>query len=324
MLLSIIIPVYNTKDYLRKCVGSVLACDCSDCEILLIDDGSTDGASGALCDRLAEETPEIVRVIHQQNQGLGGARNTGIGEARGEYLFFIDSDDAIVPGALELLKKEIARTHADIISFDLLADHGSGTRQPVGANAFAAEQPFTLAERPEYMLSLPSACSRIWKKSLFVQSGIRFPERVWYEDIRTTVKLYALAEGIVSLKDGLYVYFSRGGSIMRSANVDRNREIIDAFEDLLGWYREKGLLEQYRPFLCRLCLEHLYLSASVRVLRCQHRHPLLQELADYMQQAFPDYRETDLSYLPGARRLVYRLLEKRRYALIALLFKLRK
>ncbi|MBQ6823572.1 MAG: glycosyltransferase family 2 protein [Clostridia bacterium] len=322
MLISVVIPVYNTKEYLRKCVESVLACDHSDCEILLVDDGSTDGESPALCDALAAEY-EAVRVIHQPNKGLGGARNTGITEAKGEYLFFIDSDDTVVPGTLETLKAAIARTSSDIISFNMLSENEQGERALVQANFLEKEKPFILREQPSFILSAPSACCRIWKKELYLQSGIRFPERVWYEDIRTTVKLYALASSIVALKDALYVYYTRGDSIMHSANPERCREIIDAFEDLLGWYREQGLFERYKKQLCLLCIEHVYLAASVRVLRVDRKHPLLKEFAAYLKRNFPDYKKEDLSFLPASRKLVFRLLELRLYGLVAFLFKIK-
>lgn len=321
MLISVVIPVYNTKDYLRQCVESVLESDTADCEILLVDDGSTDGESPALCDKLAEEYP-AVRVIHQQNKGLGGARNTGIAESKGEYLFFVDSDDTVVAGALDVLKTELARTKAEVLSFDLYSDNG--VRTPMNANACYPEGVFTLAEQPAFLNSMPSAWSRLWKKTLFTQNGILYPDRVWYEDIRTTTKLFAKAESIAVLKQPLYVYYQREGSIMHSSNLDRNREIIDAFEDLLGWYREQGLFEQYRTELCRLCIEHVYLAASVRVLRGDVKHPLLKELASYLRQEFPQYRKEDLSFLPGSRRLIFNLLEKRMYWVIRLLFSIKK
>lgn len=88
VVLSIVIPVYNTANYLESCLSSVLAGDWADCEILLVDDGSTDGISPGLCDRLSEAHPGLVRVIHQENLGLGGARNSGLEAARGGIIFF--------------------------------------------------------------------------------------------------------------------------------------------------------------------------------------------------------------------------------------------
>ena len=182
VVLSIVIPVYNTANYLESCLSSVLAGDWADCEILLVDDGSTDGISPGLCDRLSEAHPGLVRVIHQENLGLGGARNSGLEAARGEYLFFLDSDDTIPPHALTTLKEAIRKTGAEIIAFQFLTDDGEGHRTPYCANAVQLDTPFTTRQKPEFLLSIPSACCRIWRRSLFLSSGIRFPSRVWYEE----------------------------------------------------------------------------------------------------------------------------------------------
>ena len=98
---SIIMPVYNSENYLTETIGSVLRQTMEDFELILVDDGSTDGVCPELCDRLAQEHPELICVIHQENRGLGGARNTGLEAARGEYLLFVDSDDALETDALE-------------------------------------------------------------------------------------------------------------------------------------------------------------------------------------------------------------------------------
>ena len=96
---TVVVPVYNVEKYLEKCVDSILAQTEPDFELLLVDDGSTDG-SGRLCDKLAEKDGRV-RVIHQKNQGLGGARNTGIQQAQGDWLLLVDSDDWIEPQTLE-------------------------------------------------------------------------------------------------------------------------------------------------------------------------------------------------------------------------------
>ena len=96
---SIIVPVYKVEDYLEKCVQSILAQTEADFELILVDDGSPDRC-GAMCDRLAQ-TDARIRVIHQENQGLGAARNTGIQAASGDWLLLVDSDDWIEPQLLE-------------------------------------------------------------------------------------------------------------------------------------------------------------------------------------------------------------------------------
>ena len=117
MIFSVVIPVYNVKDYLPKCIDSVLAQDFEDYEVILIDDGSTDGESGEICDRYAAAHPERIRAIHKPNGGVGEARNVGIEAAQGEYLIFIDSDDYIAPDMFRVLADAVARFGSDIIGF---------------------------------------------------------------------------------------------------------------------------------------------------------------------------------------------------------------
>ncbi len=324
MLLSVIIPVYNVKDYLEKCVESVIDPNFNDYEIILVDDGSTDGESGALCDKIASKNPQLIRVIHQENRGLGGARNTGIREANGKYLFFPDSDDTVVPGSISLLAEKIKETNADIVAYNIMTDDGNGNRTPVSSNYIESDTPFKLSEHPEYLLSLPNAWGRVWRKTLFTENGIEYPNKVWYEDIRTSTKLFVKAESIVTIPDRLYIYLQRQGSIMRSSNLERNREIIDAFEDIISWFKKEGLFEQFKDVLCQLAIDNVYVAASVRVLREDTKHPLLSEFRKYMETEFPEYRNSSyISKLPRLKRLAYKLLEGKHYKLLKLLFKIK-
>ena len=324
MRFSIVIPVYNVAEYLRPCVDSVLANDCSDCEIILVDDGSTDGVSPELCDALAAEHPGLIRVIHQENRGLGGARNTGLEAACGDYLFFVDSDDTIEPHSLSKLSAAVERSGAEIVAFDLATDDGEGHLTPVKTSYFHSEEVFSLDARPEFLLSQPSACCRLWKRELFLRTGIRYPSRVWYEDIRTSTKLFAAARSICTVDDCLYRYLQRPGSIMNSAGLDRNREILDAFDDILNWFESNGLAERYRGELTRLAVDHVLLAATVRVARVDPKHHLLKEFTAYMNEYFAGWNtDPHLAQLPALHKLLLKLIAMKRYGLIRLLFRLK-
>ena len=324
MRFSVVIPVYNVAEYLRKCIDSVLANDCSDCEIILVDDGSTDGMSPAICDEYATAHPELIHVIHQENQGLGGARNTGLEAAKGEYLFFIDSDDTIVPDALTKLSEAIVHTGADIIAFNLYSDDGAGNFSPIKANSFLAEEAFSLAQRPEFLLSLPSAWSRVWRRELLMSSGIRYPSRVWYEDIRTSTKLFAVAESIYTIDDCLYNYLQRPGSIMNSGKVERSGEILDAFDDILDWFKAHDLLEKYRNELTKLAVDHVLIASTVRVARIDAKHPLLKTFSEYMGTNFSGYESNSyLAELPALHKLLMKLIRMKQFGLIKLLFSIK-
>ena len=320
MTFSIVIPVYNVKDYLEKCIDSVLQQDLEDSEIILVDDGSTDGESGKICDRYAKNYPGKIAVIHQENGGLGAARNTGIERAAGDYLLFLDSDDYLLPGLLKRMREVLAQTVCDIIDFGFIIDQ-DGVLKETHAGEIGITEPFALHEHPEMLLVLPAAWRRIYRRELFLRSDVRYPSRVWYEDIRTTLKLYAEAKSIRSVPEAYYAYVVREGSITRNKNVARNAEILDAFDDLEAWFREKGLWEKYYPEFCKLAIDHILLAGSVRVLRADPKSDLLETFQQYMQDHFPDYLQNPyLKQLSAPHKLALKLLRAKRYSAVKTLF----
>ena len=319
---SVIVPVYKVEEYLEKCVQSILAQTERDFELILVDDGSPDRC-GALCDSLAQTDPRI-RVIHQENQGLGGARNTGIREARGDWLLLVDSDDWIEPKILEKAMEAGLREEADLVMFAFRTVDEQGRELGVFRENMPKERGIGLQEHKEALLTAPCAWNKLYRRSFFQGTGLAYPPRVWYEDLRTTPKLMAKAGRMVFLDEVGYNYLQRQGSIMKSANLERNREILDAFDDLLPWFRKEGLFEAYRRELEYLAVFHVYLTAGVRVALADRKSPLLRELPAYVEERFPGWRQNP--YLPklgGKRRLLVSLLQKKWYWAVSLLFKLK-
>lgn len=319
---SVIVPVYKVEEYLEKCVQSILAQTERDFELILVDDGSPDRC-GALCDSLAQTDPRI-RVIHQENQGLGGARNTGIREARGDWLLLVDSDDWIEPKILEKAMEAGLREEADLVMFAFRTVDEQGRELGVFREDMPKERGITLQEHKEALLTAPCAWNKLYRRGFFQGTGLAYPPRVWYEDLRTSPKLMAKAGRMVFLDEVGYNYLQRQGSIMNSANLERNREILDAFDDLLPWFRKEGLFEAYRRELEYLAVFHVYLTAGVRVALADRKSSLLRELAAYVEERFPGWRQNP--YLPklgGKRRLLVSLLEKKWYWAVSLLFKLK-
>ncbi len=319
---TVAVPVYNVEKYLEKCAESILSQTERDIELLFIDDGSTDG-SGALCDSIARRDPRA-RVIHQENRGLGGARNTGIENARGEWIIFPDSDDWLEPETVERALKAAEDAGADmsLFAFRSVDERGAAISEHF------ENLPECTALDPrgcrDLLLIAPSAWSKLYRTDLFKRTGVRYPPRVWYEDIRTTSKLLPDCRRVVYTGYVGYNYLQRPGSIMNNMTLARNREIIDAFEDILGWYRERGLFDEYRQELEYLTLFHLYLTASVRVARADPGHPLLEEFAVWVKERFPNYRGNP--YLKGlgcSKRLALWLTEHKLYGLLKLAFQLK-
>lgn len=320
--ISVIVPVYNVEKYVEKCLRSVLGQSFGDFELLVVDDGSPDG-SGAICDRLAQEDPRV-RVVHQENQGLGGARNTGIKEAAGQWLLFVDSDDWLEPQTLERTYDAAEKHGADMVMFAFQSVDEEGRVLRTFAPPVAQDKPLSAEEWWDMLFNAPCAWNKLYRADLFEKTGALFPPRVWYEDVRTTPKLAAACGRVVYTGYVGYNYLQRAGSIMANLNLERNIEILEAFDDLLGYFREKGLFERYKDELCYMTFLHTYLEASVRIIRSDRKSALLPKFRRYAEEAFPDFRSSKyMGKLGAKRRLLFRLLEMKQYWLIDLLFKVR-
>ncbi len=324
MDVSIIIPVYNVDSYLPACLDSVLAQDFSGSfEIIVVNDGSTD-AGARIADEYAALHPQLIRVIHQANAGLGGARNTGIAAAAGDYLLFVDSDDTVAPDMLSTLFGLAAAHGADMAVCGMRVVGEDGRTIETIAEDMPENTALPPASRPDMLLCHPVAWNRLTRRRVFTDNNILFPPRTWYEDLRTTPKLLLGCDSVVFTRKPLYNYLRRSGSITNNRNVRRNREIVDAFDDLILYFRDNGLFDSCRDELEFLCVSHLFLAASVRVLRVDPDSELLAMFREYLFNAFPEWRSNRyLSRMRRLQRLALKLCDARRYRLLALLFKVK-
>ena len=315
--LSIIIPIYKVEQYLPACLDSVLEPGLEGYEILCVDDGSPD-RSGAIAEDYAARYPERVRAIHQENRGLGGARNTGIEAARGDHLLFLDSDDTLAPGAVREMLREL-EDPADVLLFDSVSVDESGRVLSRDAGS-PREGRFTLADFPDQICAMPSACVKLWRRDLFTESGIRFPERLWFEDLATSPRLYLRADSFRSVHAPWLRYLQHAGSITRAADPSRNAEIVTALDLVLDDYRAQGAFARYQPQLEKLAVQHQLLAASVRVALVDPRSPLLPRLLEDLDGKFPRWRESAaLRELPRQHRLLLGLLDRHAYGAVRLL-----
>ena len=320
MKLSVVIPIYNVRDYLSACIDSVLSSGSGDYEVILVNDGSTDD-SGQIAAAYAGRFPELIRLITTENGGLGAARNVGLEAARGDFVFFLDSDDRLSDGALAEILPELT-PERDMLIFDLLSVNPDGSVIERMSGCGKAG-PVSLSAYPELLLAYPSGCNKICRRSLFLDSGIRFPGRVWYEDLRTMPKLYTLSDRIYYTPKAWYLYLLRPGSITNSAGLARNLEIISAVDDLVGFYRERGLYGKYKTQLDYVAFYNMLLTGSVRVCLADPASPVLPQLKAAFLARFPDYARNDyILSMPKKHKLLTRLLLAGHYRAVAALMHL--
>jgi len=284
--LSVIIPVYNVEKWLPACLDSVLQTAGSDYEVIAVNDGSTDASAAVLTD-YAARFPALLRVITTPNGGLGHARNTGLEAAAGEYLLFLDSDDTLSPGAVsEMLSALDGSFDVGVFDIEAVDEQGRVLQRRVGCGR---QGDFTLEEYPRILTQLPNAVNKLWRRRLFTDSEVRFPDRLWYEDLATTPRLYRMARRFRYLEKPWYRYLQRSGSIMSSGSLARNGEIITALDLVLDDYRTAGLFERFHAELEYLALCHQLLAACDRVAQLDAKNPLLPRLvADYTEK-FPHF-----------------------------------
>ena len=218
MMLSIIVPVYKVRDYLSRCVESILEQMSSDFELILVDDSCPEGC-GAICDTYALKNPNV-RVIHQTNRGLSAARNAGIDLAKGEYITFVDSDDALSPNTYaQNMRILLADAEIEILEYPV-HEHVGGTRSkhltftPRKVSGVSVFQDWVKHKGYEHAY----AWNKIYKRHLF--ETLRYPEGENFEDLFLTPKLYECCQCAYYSNLGEYLYYDHAGSISNTPSIE--------------------------------------------------------------------------------------------------------
>lgn len=320
---SIVIPVYNVENYIEKCVDSILKQEYKDFEIIIVDDGSTDRSIFKITE-IVENNSDKIKIIRQENKGLGGARNTGLEQARGEYVWFVDSDDTIRKDALAVLNCFLEKEKADVVVFNLMDidEQGNYLTKESGVT-LEYKGVFSLEEMPQMLFMSPSACNKVFKRTLLEQNHIRFPEHVWFEDLSTIPKIYLHAKTIGYIDEELYLYLQRKGSIMKNSNIEKNKDIMRALDEISSYYQHDNVYNCFKEEIEYLAIVNVYLLASVRVLKGDKKSCLISELKKYMENKFPKYKENKYySLLPRKHKIVIQLLNKKYYWLLKKMFQI--
>mgnify|MGYP000911455005 FL=1 len=230
-LLTVVIPVYNVEKYLKRCVESVLVQGWHNYDILLVDDGSTD-SSPQICDDYVKAY-DFISVIHKENGGLSEARNTGILHAKGEYVYFPDSDDWLEPQTFTELAEVLESQEFELVSFNrefVKGEEDAIVSDPLVTQVFGGKDAFVQMLKHSYITGF--ANDKIYKKSLFIDNNISFPKGKYYEDLGTNYKLFLSAKNVFATNQKYYHYLiDNPDSITQSWNEQK-------FSDMFGFYKD--------------------------------------------------------------------------------------
>lgn len=292
MKVSVIIPVYNTKDYIEKCLDSLLNQTLSDIEILAVDDGSTDG-TGEIVREYAQKHPDKIKAFFKENGGQAEARNLALEYAVGDYIGFVDSDDWVDKEMyLEMYEKAIEED-ADIVICDT-TDHFPDRDVYHHASRFTNKFAVT-----------PSACNKLFKRE-FVEDT-RFPVGLWYEDFEFTTKKLMLTDKISVIHKSFYHCHCREVSTMMNDNSQKNLDIITVLNNLSEFVEEKGMTNEYADTLEYLYIEHILITTVNRLKQQNNteKNSIIKQMVAEIKKRYPKfYKNKVFKEMPKNRRII--------------------
>jgi CDP-glycerol glycerophosphotransferase len=307
---SVVVPVYNVEEFLETCLDSLAAQTFEDFEAILVDDGSTD-RSGEIAQRYAERDPRF-RVVRQENGGLSKARNTGADEARGEFLVFLDSDDALPPNAYELLVGALDQTGSDFATGNVYRLTRFATFQsPFLAKTFPETQLKTHVTKFRPLLADRPAWNKMWRRSFWDEHGFRFPEGRTYEDTPVTVPAHFLARSVDVISEPVYYWRIREGVGSITQRKLEPRGLTDrllAIEEVSDHLARKGPRGAKRWYDESVVADDLrYYVNGLEAADDEYRQLFLDRVNAFLDKASPKIFRP----LPAIERLKWHLVRRR-------------
>lgn len=310
-LISVIVPIYNVRDYLEKCVDSLLDQDFDSFEIVLVNDCSTDD-SPVIAKTYADNHPErCVLVNHMINGGLSAARNTGLKASRGDWVSFVDSDDWVSSDYLSGMYDSAVRDNADVVIGGVAYAYDDGTTKSAdsyGNLKNGADKKDIVAQCRSY------ACGRLFNKSLFEE--IAFPEDIRRsEDIGTIIPILTKANRISILEKEVYFYYQRSSSLSLS-NKDIDLSFYPRTVSRMLELSEEGF-EKELEFRC--VHELLYGMVYLMILSGKSREEFMTHVNAFNETHIGWENNPYISELPKAKQLFIKLAGNKQFGMLKLL-----
>lgn len=262
--ISVIVPVYNVEQFIKKCIDSIRLQSYSNLEIILVDDGSTD-ASSQICDEYAQ-IDERICVLHRKNEGPSSARNAGLDAATGEYIAFIDSDDYIAENYFEVLLQVLKETSVEmsLVRYQSV-DEENNYRMNVETflddgtvSVHSGTEVINTRYRKDTLIYVV-VWGKLFKRDVWRQ--LRYPEGCFHEDERVERDLYSRINNFASVDKKLYFYRVREGSIMDKMTEKRYNDMLEWIRIEINYYKESGnayMEHEAKRYFCRMYVKYYF------------------------------------------------------------------
>lgn len=241
-LISIVIPIYNVGQYIIKCLDSVFSQTFSNIEVILVDDCGTDNSMELVREYLSEHhMPQVRIIVHEKNRGLSAARNTGLENAKGDYVYFLDSDDCITDDCIEVLVKALGEREYDVVMADYrlvgMECDCSDLKLPQGGLVGNSAVLGAYAKGLWYVMAWNKLCRR----EFLIDNDLFFDEGYLHEDVIWNFKLACKAESLYVAHRKTYNYLVRSSSIMTSMSIEKDVTVyLKAFGRIIDFVKRDG------------------------------------------------------------------------------------
>ena len=336
--ISIIVPVYKVEQYIHKCIDSILGQTFTDFELILVDDGSPDNCP-QICDEWAKKDQRI-KVIHKKNEGLGFARNTGIENATGEFVCFIDSDDYLDLTTIEKAYTFAKKECAEIVVYGLnyIDEKGEIIKSftPCSEKTVFKDEEVLNEFFPEYLSPNPndrqprfymSPCVLLYSTKFLIEENFLFvSERVIVsEDVYSQIELFKNVKKVAIIRESLYYYQTNNNSLSRAYKQDKYKKVKHFYLESLKLCEKLGYSEEIKHRISKI-----FLSFTITTLKQEYKSPRAkQEKKEEIKNIINDdvlqevLRKSKNDKENLARKILFFAIRRKMYALCILLIKLK-
>jgi glycosyltransferase involved in cell wall biosynthesis len=309
MKVSIIVPVYNVEKYIDRCLSSLVNQTLKDIEIIVVDDASPDN-SKKIIDSYVKKYPKKVRYFYKENGGQGSARNLGLTKAKGDYIAYVDSDDYIEPDMMEKMYNKAISDNSDIVVCGSREVSINGDELGINYASIYNDKDLDI------LYGSMAVWNKIYKKDIL--DKMVFREKLWYEDIDFTIKLALSTDKISFVNEPLYNYLVRPGSTMNNTNYKRNLELLDAFDEMIKYFKKKKTYNKNYEKLEFVAFYHIYIMGIGRLITInapmKDKKEIINKYKEYLNTNFSSYRKNPyIKYMSRNRKIVYRLIDLNLY-----------
>jgi len=311
---SVIVPCYNSENYLNKCVDSILKQTLLDIEIILVNDGSSDNTL-SIMKEYEKKFNNIIIVDLKKNKGLGNARNKGLKKATGEYISFVDSDDYIDKEMLEELYSKALEDGSDIVECDFLWEYPDKVKSDIGKNYKPGKQMLIDVR--------VMACNKLYKHDFLNKIKPEFAVGLRYEDILFTYQYTPYVEKVSFVRKPFYHYVQRSTSLANH-QTKKVSDIYEVLNQVLIYYKKKKIYNKYKEELEYLYVRYLLGSSYKRASKIKNKEDRNEVLTigwNILNKTFPNYKKNKYLKQKSKKNLFFLILNYPLYKFFSIILR---